>query len=176
MRQYGQPPMTGEPERRLDAGETRERLTRLETIVEAISERVGVIGQRVHDLMSHVTTLTMNSERATEQHAEMLVEIRAARAEAAQGLAQHDRRDDERFAAAGARLEMIERDVAIGAAVGREKRQEAERDGDRRHDLRVAIIAGVIGVAGALLASHYLAVWTVEYERAIPPAIHHMPP
>lgn len=140
--------MTGGIERRQDG----ERLARLEAHVEEIPR----MRQRIHDMATSIAVVAAGMERNEEQHqvaagqrSEMLVEIRALRSESAAQMRQHDERDDERFAAVGARLSAIEKHEAAYEAV---EILEAQRE-ERRHQHYSARFVALIGAVGAIVSA-----------------------
>jgi hypothetical protein len=145
------------PQRRWDDGDDRERLATLETIVKDIP----LMRQRLHDMATDVAVLVDAAERAERSHGDMLAEIRAARAEARSELAQHDLRDDTRFAGVDRQLATIGTRLGVHDAV----EESEQRFTERRHGQHISLQAALIGATVALLSAIVVAVLTPLCER-----------
>lgn len=135
-------------ERRRDYSE-RERLTALETALPILSAELGQCRSRLHDIAGHVAVLVAASEQAEEAHDKLARAIEQLGDKIERRIEQHDRRDDDRFAADGARLVTLEKQLGVYDTRSSEER----RDADRRHTRRTAIWAALIGVVAVALAS-----------------------
>ena len=154
------------PHRRWDDGDIRERLAKFEVA----AAEIGPLRRVVHDMASNVAVLLDASERAEKAHDEMMLELRAARTEARAELAQHDLRDDTRFASVATSFTGIDRRMgAIEIKLGvHDGRVEAElHDVDHTHDRRNAMYAGALGVLAAIVSAVVLAVLAPICEHVI---------
>lgn len=131
--------MSDRAERRNDYLNISERTARVETKVDTALGELGLLRPIVHKMVSEITSLVMLGEQQREDHKAMMAQV----GHFADGLAQHDIRDDNRFEAVGVRLNAVERE--IGTLHGR---HDHERTGA---DRRLLIVIAIIGFIGALI-------------------------
>jgi hypothetical protein len=109
-------------------------------------------------MATHVAILIDASKRAEIAHVQMAAALRTIRDDAehreqrfVERLEQHDRRDDDRFNAVGARLNIIERTLGTQEALAGAADNRSRSMMDRRNIMRAAWVGLVATILGALI-------------------------